>query len=93
MHQLEHGGNSIFVSRIDVQENALECKILVQLAIRLLGPAGCGKSEELRDNEQVVMQGLGGVLISLVLELCQRSLVLLLELLGEGLFESSLLTC
>ena len=92
LHQLEHGSNRILVSRVHVQQDTLQRKVLVGLAIRLLGTASRGETEELGESEQVVVQGLGGPLLRLLLELGKLGLVLLLQLLGEGLLEGSLLT-
>jgi hypothetical protein len=91
VHQLEHGGNGVLVSRVYVQQDTLQRHVLVQLAVGLLGTARSGQSEELRDGKQVVVQGLGRLLLGLVLDLRQRSLVLLLELLRQILLEGGLL--
>lgn len=91
LHQLEHGSNRILIAGVHVQQNTLQGHVLVQLIIRLLSTTSGGKSEELGEDEEVVTQGLMSALLRILLNLGQFGLVFLLELLGEGLLESSLL--
>lgn len=85
LHQLQHGGNGVLVARIDVQEDALECHVLVRRRIRILGTAGGRKAEELREDEEVVVEGNSGVRLGLLRELSDRIGLFLGELVRQGL--------
>ena len=68
-----------------MKKDALESHALVGGAVGILGTAGRRKAKELRENEEVVAEGLVGIRLGLLCELGNRVRLLLLELIRQGL--------
>lgn len=68
-----------------MEQNTFEGHILVGSAVGILGATGSGKTEELREVKQAVVELLVGIGLGLLLELSSKLGLLLGELVAEGL--------
>ena len=84
--QLQHCRHARLIARVDVEQDTLEGQVLIELGIGILGAACGSEAEELRQDEEAVVQlllsvGLGlvqgladGICLLLLVALCQRLL-------------------
>lgn len=51
LNELKHGRNSVLVTRVDIQKDALQGHVLVQARVGILRSSGSCQSQKLREDE------------------------------------------
>lgn len=88
--QLQHRVNSCLISRINAQQHSLQSQVLVLLRISCLGTSVSGKSQELRQHQETIMQRVLRLLLRLVLNLGDGIRLLFLVFVRQSLLHLGL---